>query len=148
MGISNVGVDIVNIERFRKKEYSKNKKFYEKIFSKSEIQYCLSFKNNYQHFAGKFAIKEAVKKSIKENVSFKEILTKHKNSKPQIILKNLTKISKKYDEIQSNRILSDKEILNIFQNKIQVPKWVASEENSESFNNFLNKLSKAARIFL
>ena len=87
MGISNVGVDIVNIERFRKKEYSKNKKFYEKIFSKSEIQYCLSFKNNYQHFAGKFAIKEAVKKSIKENVSFKEILTKHKNSKPQIILK-------------------------------------------------------------
>ena len=30
MEISNVGVDIVNIERFRKKEYSKNKKFYEK----------------------------------------------------------------------------------------------------------------------
>ena len=58
MGISNVGVDIVNIERFRKKEYNKNKKFYEKIFSKSEIQYCLSFKNNYEHFAGKFPIKE------------------------------------------------------------------------------------------
>tara|TARA_Y100000588_G_C13345547_1_gene540049 strand:- start:123 stop:479 length:357 start_codon:yes stop_codon:yes gene_type:complete len=87
MGISNVGVDIVNIERFRKKEYNKNKKFYEKIFSKSEIQYCLSFKNNSEHFAGKFAIKEAVKKSIKENIGFKEILTNYKKSKPQIILK-------------------------------------------------------------
>ena len=27
MGISDIGVDIVNIERFRKKEYGKNKKF-------------------------------------------------------------------------------------------------------------------------
>ena len=64
------------------------------------------------------------------------------------ILKNLTKISKKYDEIQSKRIMSDKEILNIFQDEIQVPRWVASEENSESFNNFLSKLSKLARSFL
>ena len=46
MEISNVGIDIVNIQRFRKKEYIKNKKFYEKIFSDSEINYCLSFKNN------------------------------------------------------------------------------------------------------
>ena len=88
MGISDIGVDIVNIERFRKKEYGKNKKFYDKIFTKSEIKYCLSFKNNSEHFAGKFAIKEAVKKSIKEKIGFKEIVTDHKNSKPNIILKN------------------------------------------------------------
>ena len=64
------------------------------------------------------------------------------------ILKNLTKISKKYQKIQSTRTLSDKAILDIFQNEIQVPKWVANEENSESFNRFLNKLSKIARVFL
>ena len=64
------------------------------------------------------------------------------------ILKNLTKISKKYQKIQDTRTLSDKEILNIFQDKIQVPKWVVSEENSDSFNNFLNKLSKTTRNFL
>ena len=46
MGISNIGIDIVNIERFRNKEYNKNKFFYEKIFTNSEIKYCLSFKNN------------------------------------------------------------------------------------------------------
>ena len=64
------------------------------------------------------------------------------------ILKNLTKISQKYPKIQSSRTLSDKEILNIFQDKIQVPKWVVSEEISEFFNNFLNKLSKITRNFL
>ena len=64
------------------------------------------------------------------------------------IMKNLPKISKKYKKIQSDRTLSDREILNIFEDKIQVPKWVASEENSESFNNFLNKLSKMTRNFL
>ena len=37
-----VGIDIVNIERFRNKEYKKNKFFYEKIFTNSEIKYCLS----------------------------------------------------------------------------------------------------------
>ena len=87
MRISNIGTDIVDINRFRKKEYNKNKNFYEKIFTKSEIKYCLSFKNNSEHFAGKFAIKEAVKKSIKEKISFKEIITTHNNSKPNITLK-------------------------------------------------------------
>ena len=87
MGILDIGTDIVDINRFRKKKYNENKKFYDKIFTKSEIRYCLSFKNNSELFAGKFAIKEAVKKSIKENISFKEIITDHDNSKPKIILK-------------------------------------------------------------
>ena len=88
MGILDIGTDIVDINRFRKKKYNENKKFYDKIFTKSEIRYCLSFKNNSEHFAGKFAIKEAVKKSIKEKISLKEIVTNHNNSKPNITLKN------------------------------------------------------------
>ena len=87
MKISNIGIDIVNIERFKKKEYAKNKKFYQKIFTNSEIKYCLEFKNSSEHFAGKFAIKEAVRKSIKEKIPFNKILTMHKNSKPMIVLK-------------------------------------------------------------
>ena len=87
MKISNIGIDIVNIERFKKKEYAKNKKFYQKIFTNSEIRYCLEFKNSSEHFAGKFAIKEAVRKSIKEKIPFNKILTIHKNSKPRIVLK-------------------------------------------------------------
>ena len=49
----------------------------------------------------------------------------------------LIELSKLY-KIQEIKLSNDaKEILNIFQNEIQVPKWVASEESSESFNNFL-----------
>ena len=87
MGILDIGTDIVDINRFRNKEYNRNKKFYEKIFTNSEIKYCLSFKNNAEHFAGRFAIKEAVKKSIKDHITFKQILTTHRNSRPKIILK-------------------------------------------------------------
>jgi len=87
MEIFNIGIDIVNIERFKKKEYAKNKKFYQKVFTNSEIKYCLKFKNSSEHFAGKFAIKEAVRKSVKEKIPFNKILTMHKNSKPRIVLK-------------------------------------------------------------
>ena len=87
MEIFNIGIDIINIERFKKKEFAKNKKFYQKIFTNSEIKYCLEFKNSSEHFAGKFAIKEAVRKSIKEKIPFNKILTMHKNSKPRIVLK-------------------------------------------------------------
>ena len=87
MEIFNIGIDIISIERFKKKEYDKNKKFYQKIFTNSEIRYCLEFKNSSEHFAGKFAIKEAVRKSIKEKIPFNKILTIHKNSKPRVILK-------------------------------------------------------------
>ena len=54
----------------------------------SEIKYCLKFKDNAIHFAGKFAIKESVKKSIRQDVSFLDIETYHLNSKPKIKLKN------------------------------------------------------------
>ena len=37
MDISNIGIDIIDIDRFRKKDYSNNKKFYQRIFSESEF---------------------------------------------------------------------------------------------------------------
>jgi holo-[acyl-carrier protein] synthase len=81
-----VGIDVVDIERFRKLPYKTNKSFYHKIFSRSEIRYCLKQKNSSQHFAGKFAIKEAVKKSLPIKIQMIGIVTSHKKSKPQIEL--------------------------------------------------------------
>ena len=86
----NIGVDLVNITRFKKIPVSSKKNFYDKIFLPSEIQYCSKFKNPYEHFAGKFAVKEAVKKSTNKRISFLEIETYHRNSKP------LVKIHGKY----------------------------------------------------
>ena len=36
-----VGIDIVNVDRFSSKKYSKNKEIYSKIFSNDEINYCI-----------------------------------------------------------------------------------------------------------
>ena len=36
-----VGIDLVEINRFKARPYSTNKSFYKKIFSDDEIDYCL-----------------------------------------------------------------------------------------------------------
>ena len=64
------------------------------------------------------------------------------------ILKNIKKINNKYYQIQNQRNYSDKEILNLFQDKIAVPRWVISEESNTFFNKFLNQLSRLTRKFI
>ena len=83
-----IGIDIVDVERFRKKKFIENESFYKKIFTNLEIMYCRKFSDPYPHFAGKFALKEAVQKSIQENIVFRKIETYHINSKPRIRIKN------------------------------------------------------------
>ena len=92
-----IGIDIVNISRFEKISIVSKADFYRKIFLPSEIKYCIKFKKNSEHFAGKFAIKEAVKKSISEKVDFLNIKTSHFKSKPIVEIIN----NKKYSFIVS-----------------------------------------------
>ena len=94
-----IGIDIVEIKRFRKKNYKKNKNFYKKIFFKSEIDYCLKFKDTYPHFAGKFAIKESVIKSIPDKITFLDIKTS--NSKHGPVISLVGKSAKKYSFLAS-----------------------------------------------
>jgi holo-[acyl-carrier protein] synthase len=82
-----VGIDIVEIARFKKIPYDSNKTFYKKIFTPSEIKYCTKFNEPSKHFASKFAIKEAVQKSISEDVKLLDIVTAHKKSKPVVSIK-------------------------------------------------------------
>ncbi len=88
MKIKNVGIDIVEVKKFRKIPYVKNQSFYTKIFTDQEIKYCLSKSNPHQHFAGKFAAKEAVIKSLGSTI-YKakniEILNK-KDGSPRVKL--------------------------------------------------------------
>ena len=89
-----IGIDIVDISRFRKKKIQKNLNFYRKILSESEIKYCTKFKSPYEHFAGKFALKESVIKSIHDKISFLDIQTSNSKYGPTINL--LGKKVKKY----------------------------------------------------
>ena len=93
-----IGIDIIEVSRFRKKGYEENKNFYKKIFVKSEINYCIKFKNSAERFAGKFAIKEAMIKSISEKIGFLDIETSHLKSKPIVRIK---KFQEKYNFIAS-----------------------------------------------
>ena len=93
-----IGIDIIEVSRFRKKKYEENKNFYKKIFVKSEINYCLKFKNSAERFAGKFALKEALIKSIDRKIRFSEIETSHLKSKPIVKIK---KSQEKYNFIAS-----------------------------------------------
>ena len=93
-----IGIDIIEVSRFRRKKSEENRNFYKKIFVKSEINYCLKFKNSAERFAGKFAIKEAVIKSIDKKIRFSEIETSHLKSKPIVRIK---KSREKYNFIAS-----------------------------------------------
>ncbi|WP_268544171.1 holo-ACP synthase [Candidatus Nitrosotenuis cloacae] len=82
-----IGIDIVDIEQFKKIPYRTRPNFYKKLFSPSEIKYCLKYKNAAEHFAGKFAIKEAVKKSISLQIRMLDIETSHYKLRPVVKLK-------------------------------------------------------------
>ena len=88
-----IGIDITNIEKFKKLTFIENKIFYKKLFTESEIKYCLKFKYPFSHFAGKFAVKEATKKSLNHNIPMKKIETSHSNLKPIILITKLKNYS-------------------------------------------------------
>lgn len=63
-----IGVDVVEVQRFRTLDYGENREFYNRIFTPREIEYCLSFKNPAQHFAATYAGKESVYKAINSQI--------------------------------------------------------------------------------
>ena len=59
------GIDIIEVERIRKAIEELGDNFLNRIYTKSEIEYCnKSDVMKYQHFAARFAVKEAVFKAI------------------------------------------------------------------------------------
>ncbi len=75
------------IERFSKNSYKKKKKLYEKIFTKKEIEYCLSKSNPYPHFTVRFCAKEAALKALKnQKIKLTDIEIKMKDNRPLLNL--------------------------------------------------------------
>ena len=65
-----IGVDIVDIDRFN--ELKSKNLFLDKVFTKSEKEYCLSKNNPEAHLAARFSGKEAVLKAL-YSVGIKEV---------------------------------------------------------------------------
>ncbi|MFC1887434.1 holo-ACP synthase [Candidatus Cloacimonadota bacterium] len=93
--ISGIGIDIIEVARVQKLT-SRDDKFLQKIFTKTEMEYCRKFKNGVQNFAGRFAVKEAFLKAMgtgwSSGLKFSEIETVNdKLGKPEIYLYGRTK---------------------------------------------------------
>lgn len=62
--IFGIGIDIIEIDRIKKSIEKFGDVFLNKIFTATEVEYCLSKKNKFQHFAARFAAKEAISKAL------------------------------------------------------------------------------------
>ena len=63
------------------------------------------------------------------------------------ILKNFKHINSRYKKIQNKRLISDRELIKIFEDDIIIPKMMDSK-NNDSLGNFIKKLSQFTRKFL
>ena len=113
MKLYGIGTDIVSVSRIQKSV--KNRKFLERLFSKTEISRCSKLTNSNNCFAKRFAAKEAFSKALgtgfANGINFNEIVVMNeKNGKPLIKLKGktMTIIKKKLKQkIKINLSLSD-----------------------------------------
>jgi holo-[acyl-carrier protein] synthase len=84
-----VGVDCEEISRFRRLPYNRNERFYRRIFTQQEVEYCTSFCDPYPRFAARFVAKEAVIKALTSiaTPSYTEIeIQKTKKGQPRIYI--------------------------------------------------------------
>lgn len=91
MQIIGIGCDIENIKKFKSLNYNKNKSFYNKIFTKREIKYCLGKSKPYLHFTGRFCAKEAIIKALgtKKIFQIKDVeIINNQQGGPKAIVKN------------------------------------------------------------
>jgi len=59
-----IGIDIIEIARIRSSIDTFGDSFLNKIYTKTELDYCLAKHNKYQHLAARFAAKEAIYKAL------------------------------------------------------------------------------------
>ena len=64
-----LGIDIIEVSRIRSMMEKYGDKFFKRILTENEIDYCKSFVNAELHFAGRFASKEAYSKAIGTGIS-------------------------------------------------------------------------------
>ncbi len=86
-----LGTDIIEIDRIEKVVNRYGQQFLDRLFTPSEQEYCLKYRNPIQHYAGRFAAKEAIVKAlgtgIRKAVSWTDIeILNDSQGKPQVYL--------------------------------------------------------------
>ena len=102
--IKGIGIDMVEISRFKKATKRWKNTFLKRVFTDQEIEYSMQKRFPYQHLAARFAAKEAVMKAFGDTViTFKEIeIVNDRFGKPTC------KLRKKKDNIHLSITHTDK----------------------------------------
>ena len=88
----NVGIDIIEIKRFRDRPLDTNASFYHSIFTESELLYCMKYSDPYPHIAGIFAAKESIIKCLIQPIKMVEIEVRHnRDGRPSITINSRKK---------------------------------------------------------
>lgn len=64
-----IGCDIIEINRIRKSIQEHGSHFLDRIFSRSEQEYCKKYRDSTPHYAVRFAAKEAIVKALGTGIS-------------------------------------------------------------------------------
>lgn len=93
--LAGLGTDLMEVERIAEK-INKESGFREMVFSKTEIDYCESKTNKFEHYAARFAAKEAFFKALgtgwQTGTHFNEVeITNDESGKPVLVLLDETK---------------------------------------------------------
>lgn len=88
--VKGVGIDIIEVDRIRNLMEKYGERFFSRILTEKEIDYCKKFSKPELHFAGRFASKEAYSKAIGTGIgkefSWKDIeILNNEKGKPYIV---------------------------------------------------------------
>lgn len=86
LSIVGIGIDIEDINRFKVHLEQRNQRFFERLFSKEEIDYCMRKKQPEAHFAARFCAKEAFVKASasQEKFNITDVHVLKKDNQPMI----------------------------------------------------------------
>jgi holo-[acyl-carrier protein] synthase len=103
----NIGTDIVEVKRFKRKSPRTNLTFYNSIFTKSELKYCLRYSDPYPHLAGIFAAKEAILKCSDQPLNMIDIeIIRDPNGRPVAVVQHRKKTIKVQISISHTRTVA------------------------------------------
>lgn len=71
--IYGIGIEAIEIERFKKAGERWGDRFYKRIFTRHELSYCLKKRSPHVHLSARFAVKISVMKALNEPLGFKDI---------------------------------------------------------------------------
>ncbi|UCE12253.1 MAG: 4'-phosphopantetheinyl transferase superfamily protein [Candidatus Heimdallarchaeota archaeon] len=143
-----IGVDVVEIQRFRILPPSKHPRFYKRVFDKYEFKHCIGRSDPFPHFAGIFAAKEAVFKAINDilPLQFTQISIRYDINGRPIVWINEAEFSAQLEKYWKNQNL-EVQVSIAHSSDLAVAWAITFSTNSgydlvEGFNKFKTELQR------